>query len=318
MSLDTPEYKDFVTKHDQWIDCLDGEDRNSVSNQLKHMIWNASVFRVINEARRTAPSDEKGDVQLNGMVHGLINENFFASQAAAIRRLTEERWPLKGKNATFSLGRLLKDMGKHAYLMTREHMLAVRGLQYDSGPVEEAFLKYAYEESQKTGGSFFAPSHLSYESIDRRHEQIDRLAGIHSNQRSRDDSMPPDVFKRLKTIVSDACEDVTNHADKFVAHAASPGDPQRITVAETGISLDHLWNAHAAIGRVVNFISVYLLDGSSFVGLAYPTFNQFKYIDQPLVSRDGIAGLREVWNNYDRETHQWGNWGLDDFEAASQ
>ena len=41
-----------------------------------------------------------------------------------------------------------------------------------------------------------------------------------------------------------------------------------------------------------------------------------EYIDRPLVTTENIHYLDEVWKEYDKETHEWGNWGLDGFEAA--
>ncbi len=315
MSSRTPEYEQFKAKRDEWNECLIGDDRNSVRNQIGRMIWDAAVFRMINTARALAPLDDKDRLQLNGMIHGFINESFFVSQATAIRRLADT-YPISGKRSVFSLIGLLDDMAKHAHLMTRDHLFAVEGLPYDPEPVKEAFFEYSRERVSKGERSFFVPKQLRYQDIDRRHETIDKLAGVDPSQRSRHDSIHLEVFVKLTKMVWDVCEDVARHVNKLIVHAASPEDRKPISLGELTITLGHLWDAHEVIYKVANFVSVYLLYGSSFGGLAIPQYNQFKYIERPLVKAENIQDLREEWQRYEKETRDWHSWGLDEFAAG--
>lgn len=48
-------------KRRQWIDCLDGDDVNSICNQLLRMTWNITAFRVLMEAAfDLAPDADEG------------------------------------------------------------------------------------------------------------------------------------------------------------------------------------------------------------------------------------------------------------------
>ena len=102
MCKDTPEYSEFACKRDQWIEWLSGKDPHSITNQIIQMVWDAAVWRVINEARGLAPDAEEGGVQLNGDMHRLIDRTSFQSQAAAIRRLMDKS-RVTGNRGVYSL-----------------------------------------------------------------------------------------------------------------------------------------------------------------------------------------------------------------------
>ena len=313
MCSNTPEYEQFKAKRDQWNEWLVGEDRHSIRNQIVQMIWDGAVFRVINEARRLAPAAEEGRVQLNGMTHKLINEGFFASQANAIRCLMD-RWQAKGEKGVYSLYGLLDDMQKNACLMTRENIFAAEGLEYDYEPVRVACYEYGGNQSKAGKGMFMVPQHLNWHRLEKRHKQIDRLSGADNSKRNPDDSICLECFVRLKKKLG-VCHEVRTYVNKFIAHAATPGSRASVNADDLTITLGHIWDAHEAICKVANFVSIYLLGGSSFGGLAIPQFDQFKYIDRPLVNAENIHNLRDEWERYDKETHKWGLWGLDEFEA---
>ena len=76
-------------KRKQWLKVLAGEDRHSIIKQLSQLAWNAASFQVVNEARRVAPSDPEGGVQLNGLMHQLLDRGFFSNQVVGIRRLND-------------------------------------------------------------------------------------------------------------------------------------------------------------------------------------------------------------------------------------
>lgn len=306
--------REYEAKRTEWTRWLDGDDRHSVMNQITRMIWDAAIFRVINEARRLAPKDLEGGVQLNGMIHDLINRGFFVGQANAIRRLTDKSLAA-GSRGVYSLHGLLEDMEKHAHLITREHIFAAEGLAYDGKPVREAFEEYCQQQERAGNGGCGVPNSLDWLRVDERHRQIDRLAGVAKNKRSRKDAVRPECFGRLKKKL-DVCGKLSAYVDKFIAHAATPGSRALVKADELNITLGNLWEAHEAVCTVANFVDVYLLTGTSHGFLAVPQYNQFKYIDQPLIAKEVVARLHEVWHEYDLETHKWAAWGMAQFEAG--
>ena len=310
----TPEYRKFKNKRKLWVDCLSGDDRHSVQRQISKMLWYAAAFRVVNEARRLAPPAKEGGVELNGTVHCLLDHGFFTSQMIAVRRLND-RSGLRGKEGVYSLGGLLRDMMASADLMTREHLLAAERLEYDYRPVRAEYDAYCREQERAGETGYGIPEELDWERHELRHQVIDRLACIDRKQRAPTDPIPPEVFGRLDKKMKDACRDVHNHVNKFVAHAASPESRVLVNADDNRVTLGQLWTAHETISKVANFVSIYILHGPGYGGLPIPQYDHLAHIERPLVSRDDVEKLAEEWRRYEEETQKWASWGLDEFDA---
>ena len=50
------------------------------------------------------------------------------------------------------------------------------------------------------------------------------------------------------------------------------------------------------------------LGDANYGGLPVPQYDQFQYLDRPLVSGRDVQHLRQVWMDYERETQSWANW----------
>lgn len=305
----------FKLRRNLWIECLGGDDRHSIMRQIYRMIWNAATFRVINEARRIAPPAVEGGVQLNGLMHELIDEGFFEGQELAIRRLTDN-YPLtddgRGRDV-WSLTSLLDDMQKHAPLMTRANIFAAESLEYDFDLTRQRADEYREQKLREGEQAFFFPKELDWGAIRHRHEQIDFLAGVTAEHRSPHDAVRGVVMERLKEMVRAECSDVHIHINKFIAHAASPESRQKVNADKASITLSHLYRAHTAICKTANFVDIYLLTGTCHQLLPTRHPGQFAYIDRPLVTKEGIATLSDVWDRYHLETEEWSKWGLEGF-----
>lgn len=310
--MGTSAQEQYKEKRDFWIGCFSGKDRHCILTQIYRMVWNTAVFKVINEARRIAPSAKEGGVELNGIIHRLIDDGYFESQLMAIRRLTDKSCGIDGKRGVFSLISVIDDMKSNAKLLTRENIFLGEGLEYDYEAVRAKNDQYCNHMIQVGCQTFSLPSELDWERIKQRHEELDCLCGVDKNIRSPTDSIVPKVFDLLKDKILRACENIHDHADKFVAHAASPDSRQIINADNIKISLTHLWQAHEIICRSANFIAVYLLTGGVHFVLPVPQYNQFAYIERPLISADKIRQLAEIWDKYEKETHQWQPWKPED------
>jgi len=250
MTLNTAEFREFKSKREQWIECLDGKDEHSIMLQITEMIWNAGAYRVINEARRIAEPAEEGRVKLNGMMHCLIDDGFFVSQAAAIRRLTDA-YGMTGERGVYSLTGLLDDMKENCHLMTRENILAAEGLDYDPEVVKEGYRQYCTEQRRAGKGTHFVPADLDYYRVEDRHKTIDRLAGVDQANRSRDDCIRSEIFDHLRKKVDTICKTVIEYVNKYVAHAATPASRATVKVDGSSITLGHLWKAHRNVLQVL-------------------------------------------------------------------
>jgi len=300
----------FKAKREQWLEWIAGKDAHAIRNQITRMVWEAAVFRVINEARGYAPTDSKGKVQLSGTMHQLINDCFFVSQAAAIRRLVDRGPPgassaAEGAKGVYSLYGLLADIQRHWHLLTREHILAAEGVPYDFEPIREKANEYSVQQREAVIRAYMEPEELDWRTPARRHEQIDRLTGTSKDRRTRGDSVRPELLQNLIDKLQSACRAVKKYTDMRIAHAAAPGSMATVTSAEINITLGHLWEAHEVICRVVHLVGLHILGTSINSHLAVPQFEQFEYIDRPLVSVANIPKLYDVWQDYDRLNNEW-------------
>ena len=304
-------FDEFRSKRDVWIACMTGDDLHSIMNQIRDMIWESAAYRMVNEGRRIAPSASEGGVRLNGMMHSMIDGCFFTSQMSAIRRL-QDTFKIAGTKGVYSLTGLLADMKSSVNLLTREHFFEVEGLAYDSTAIETAGLEYSMSQLRAGNKAYAVPPHLNSHIHERRHVEVDCLSGVNKEARSKNDSVQSVIFEQLEAKLGMACNEITNYVNKFVAHAATPESRKHVNADDVAVTLGHLWKCHRAICEVANFVDIFLLTGTSHGFVASPQYDQFQYIDQPLVSTDGVQHLRKAWRQFEQETETWGKYGIDE------
>ncbi len=301
----------FQEKRQFWIECFSGQDNHAIIQQIYRMVWNAAVFKVINEARRIAPVDSKGQTEINGMLHQFMDRCFFDSQFLAIRRLTDTAYALEDpKKGIFSLVALLSDMKANVFLMTRENLFLVEDLEYDYEVIQKRELEYALEQSKSGKNACWTSFKGSSHDIRSRHEQIDALCGIGADQRKPSDIIRGEVFDYLIKRVNEASENVNLRVKKYIAHAATPESREYSKADEVLITLGHLWDVHKVICQVANFTDVYLLSRASHTFLPTPQYDQFQFIENPLLASENIEQLNNAWREFEKETESWKAWGL--------
>lgn len=299
-------------KRKQWLEALNGDDRHAIVRQLIQMSWDSASFRAVNEARRLAPADPDGGVQLNGLMHSLIDRGFFTMQVVAVRRLMDS-YPLKGKKGVYSLTGLLADLRKHRNLLCRRAIFDVEGLSYDYEPIRQKLCEYVRERHVAREHAYFVPRELVWERHEDRHKVIDTLSGTDAAKRTPGDTIEDSLLANLQAKVQAACKDLIDHATKYIAHAATPESRAIVNADNASITLKHLWVVHKHLCQVASFISIYILGDACPGFLAAPQFDQFKYIDRPLIDSSQIGQLESVWNSFDTECHAWSQWGLDEY-----
>lgn len=304
----------LVEKRKQWLEALTGDDKNAIVNQLTQMAWDAASFRVINEARRLAPADPDGGVQLNGLMHRLLDRGFFIAQMVAIRRLNDT-FPLEGAKGTYSLTGLLKGISKHRHLLTRKAIFEAEDLKYDYEGVRQAADKYSADQISSGKDVYYIPKDLDWGRCELRHERIDQLAGVSSCCRCPRDLIREDVLANLTKKVESACADVITHVNKFIAHAAAPDSRQLANADELGITLRHVQEAHRHLCQVTGFLAIEVLGSSCPPFLAICQFDQFKHIEKPLIDLSNVVELDGLWHQFGNDCYAWSQWG---FEQYSQ
>jgi hypothetical protein len=306
-------------KREEWIEMLSGNDQHSINRQLAQMAWDTAAYRVINEARRLAPPvdscDATGSVQLNGMMHELVDRGFFVCQIAAIRRLSDS-YPIGGDRGVWSLTGLLEDMLKHRHLLARRSIFEVEQIEYDRAAIERKLQEFLQKRAQTGEGSYFIPADCSFRDHDSRRRDIDSLAGVNPSSRQSDDQIRETLLQGLKEKISQPCQQVINHMNKFIAHAATPQCRAIVNTEEAGITLNHLWEAQRHMCEVAGFLSIYVLGGPQQSFLPIPQYNLFQYIERPLANSADVPALRQVWNDFSTESGQWARWKPDGFSRG--
>ena len=286
-----------------------GRDIHSIRSQIYDMIFDSAVFQCINESRRYAAKNDKGNDKINKMLHYFINQSFFKTQLVSIRRLVDKDFGRvkKGKQYTvYSLYNLIEDLKKNKALLTRGNILAVRDLPYDYEQAMEEFKN----DTGYTQGPFIPPHPI--ECSEDIHRRIDSIVGIKPDKRNPDDQvLNEDGFKYFDDWL-EISQELYDYVNKYIVHAATPESRFKVLDKdEIEGALGKVLNAHKVICETACFIGNSLL----FCGFGevlsisqYGRFDQydlFEYLDEPVASKETIGELKEFWEKYRMETEQW-------------
>jgi hypothetical protein len=311
-----PSNSELAVKRRKWLEVLGGNDQHSIGRQLAQIAWDFASFAVVNEARRLAAPHPSAAAPLNGLLHELLDRGFFTSQLLAIRRLADsEQYPLEGNRATWSVTALLADMAKDRNLLTRKAIFEAEGLQYDHKVVEAKWAEWCNSAPQGPRRvARMVPPELNYHLIVMRHRDVSRLAGIASAEIKDDDAVKAEVFDDLAAKVKTSSSKVNEHVNKYLAHAAAPGDRVSIDPEAAGVTLNLLKESHKCFCQVASFLSIFVLGDAHPNFLPVPQYNLYEYIERPLVDSSHVGLLKKAWDDVDREWHEWTHWGLDGYE----
>jgi len=307
--------KDPKEKFQEWESMLVGKDMHSIRNQICNMIWDCAYFQCINESRRYAARDDKGNIKRNGPLHSFINQSFFKTQLLSIRNLTDKDFNRVQQDrpyTVYSLYNLIEDIKKNGAILTRKNILAVRDLPYDYEEVMECLrqntpkIKKGNVQIQIWGGRNINEIECS-EDI---HRRIDSIVGIKPDKRNPDDLvLNDDSFKCFDDWLKSSRE-LYVYVNKYIAHSSTP-ESRRGVSDEIEEALRKIFNAHKIICEMASFIGNKIL----FCGFGevlpisqygqFDQFDLFEYLDEPIASKETIEKLREFWEKYRRETEQW-------------
>jgi len=291
-----------------WSDCLNGDDPNSIFQQIWTMIWDTAIFHIIIKSRQSQIKKNPQEPEINGALHSFIDRNYFQSQSAYIRRLTDTSYGLTGEKGVYSVGAIINDICSYRHELTREIFFKLRNMPYDYTEVQNREREFSL--SQPLGKAFFVPSEFDWESIEEAHQIFDRLSGTTPNNRNLNDLIAERVFVRLREKVA-ACQEISNYVDKFIAHSATPESRSIQDENKSAVTFKRLWEAHQIIFEVAEFLSVILFsEGHMALAIENPTF--FEYWEKPLYEKGEIDLVRTSFEKYRKETEGWNSSGVED------
>ena len=274
----------FRLKRTEWKRCLI-DDTFSVSKQIMNMLWNDTVFRTINEARRLAHERNSDDIGFNGPLLELFDQGYVTSQVMAVRRLTDPNF-YDPSRAVISLPRLIEDMKFNSDLITRENYVCYEGTAFEGVSHEKDGINWMHWKTK--------------------HENFDRLSKVQPDKRARADKIEKQGFKHLLRELK-VCEGLRTYGNKFIAHASDSRNRISLTDNQKKITLKGLDDCYQAIIRVASFIGVVILYEHSLGGVPVPQYDHLENLDKPMVLRDDIEKLDIFWSNRVKEVDGWDN-----------
>jgi hypothetical protein len=257
----------FRLKRTEWKKCLI-DDTFSVSKQIMNMLWNDTVFRTINEARRLAHERNSDDIGFNGPLLELFDQGYGTSQVMAVRRLTDPNFYDPSR------------------AVTRENYVCHKGTAFEGVSHEKDGIKWMHWK--------------------RKHENFDRLSKVQPDKRTRTDKIEKQVFKGLLRELK-VCEGLRTYGNKFIAHASDSRNRISLTDNQKKITLQGLDDCYQAIICVASFIGVVILYEHSLGGVPVPQYDHLENLDKPMVLRDDIEKLHIFWSNRVKEVGGWDN-----------
>jgi hypothetical protein len=283
-----------------WVEALNSQDKHSIFNQFSLLAFNINSYRIINEAKRLAPVDEKGKVKLNGMLYNLLDNSFIESTLLKIRRLTES-YTLNSESMdknkdVYSIVSIINDMKDHSNLLIRKNLFEVENLEYDIELLRKKQSEYERNQLSMGNFGFFSPSEIDPSITIERHSDIDFLCNVRSDKRSEHDQISQKIFNALAKKITEKVVDINNYVNKRIAHAATP--ESEVNKSVRAFSIHEIVDTVIGLMKISNFIQHYILnEGTNMYRISLASDEiLFKYIDQPLAKIENTSDLQNKWN----------------------
>jgi hypothetical protein len=286
-----------------WKDCLARDDDfNPIFNQLRLMVWDTAIYRVILKGRELRWEENPEKPRVNAELHNFIDRNYFQSQCATVRRLVDntKKSKIYGDYGVYSIGALIKDIENHHSELTRSAFLELHEMPYDYSDVQKRKWEFIFARFFDENGTII-PRDLDWQRIEDAHVQFDRMSGVSQEKRSPDDRIKQSVFDGLRAQLS-KCDPVVKHVDKFIAHSSTP--ESRSKILDSRITFSQVWEAQRILYEIANFLraSLFLVDTML---LAVESYSFYSHWDQPLFHEDEKDRIYEVYKKYEKETDDW-------------
>ena len=184
-------------------------------------------------------------------------------------------------------------------------------VEYDVDKVKKLYDEYVNQQMSAGNNPFFVPPDLVWERIERMHAVFDALSNSKSDNRKPTDNVQKLFFENLRNKL-DQLEDIKTYAHKFIAHLASPDDRKKNDADNINITLGKIWNAHEVVCKVATLIGKIFLGGCG--GFLWTTqFDQFENIEKPFIEEENVPELKQVWDEFLKETESWAYIDIDDY-----
>jgi hypothetical protein len=294
-------YRALWRKWIAWYDHSPNEP-HSIEQQIQTMLFNDLTYRSVVSARDTVPQEIEVAARTSTLTF-LMDSGYVATQVLAVLRLLDDR------RDVISVTRLLKDVQKNRGVITREIYVSSFGLPYDPA----GWQKTGRELSQAVGVFGLEAPELTYWLQSHQlHETFDRLSGKLPDERSRADTIPNSVFKRLHAWLStDSIRNLETLRNNFLAHAAD--EASRGETKYKGVRLAELDEAQRAIIRVERVVTDLILARRvAREVVPMPPLGLFAKLDLAYATKDAENQMYNRWDELSDERNKWKQGLLDE------
>lgn len=282
---------------DRWKHAFE-KDENSIQGTLVTMAWNFASFNSIAKAVELHPVVD-GRTELNGLLFELLKSGFWAGMLLAIRRLTDAH-PLRGKLGVVSLRSIARDVQLERVRLTRRVFVTqITGLLYCAEDADREWWNFLLASEKKAA---WRPKRLDSHAIRERHKQFDFLSGTTPCTRSESDLIRQEVFDRIESRLSNLGA-IADHATIHFAHAST--DASRAGRGLASFSPADAIEAMRQLSELGELIGRWFAGSGVGNVLATPQFDQFEFLDRPLLPTSDASTLRIAWNEFADQTEKW-------------
>ncbi len=271
-------------KLDEWGLSINGEDVNSVRNQIYALIYDKAVSLTYVELSKKPNSD------LNiPLIQDFSFRHYIQIQCLRLRKITDSRPDV------YSLKRIVDDMRKHRFVLTRENILNHNGVALN---LNDAVVKEKEWLKDRELGVPFSRSYTDSLGYKKRvHEQLDKVCG---NQLM--DQMKLEIFTELDDKLAGVVE-ISNFVNKLVAHSATPESRKKVSHNDLVVSIVKIDKAMEDITGVYAFLLLFVCGSStSLVPVGWEQ-------DMGELFKGELRSVSKVWDDFDETTKKWLNWG---------
>jgi hypothetical protein len=239
----------YRAKRCQWLSWLDTDEHHAIWTTLSSMVWTDVSYRTLRQIVIGQEERNETGCLHNGLVAEQIIQGYVARQVLGIRRLLDKT------SGVISLRRLVIDLRSNWPLFTRENYVCHDGLPYD---YDAAMLKELAAHANK--GAFWAATTGpdAWGTSRMAHEQFDRLAGIESSKRAREDRLPKTLLGTIESwLDGSGAEELAHWSHAYLAHAGGPD--RRRQIEEGLVTADKISEAIRTLVRATEAVSAYVL-----------------------------------------------------------
>jgi hypothetical protein len=254
------------------------------------MVWRDVVFRTIADV---ANSDPQSALH-NPLLTEALLSGYFSTQVLAIRRLMENT-----SKPVISLTGLLKELRRSLKLMTRENVVCYDGLPYDSRAAQERVMMAQLRQ----GAGFYWGARTGRDAgmpAEQAHRKFDRLIGIQSQNRRREDRLPARIIDTLEQWLADSgADEIVKWSHTLLAHAVGSTSPTRSAIAAAAPTADKITHCINVFVRVAEAVTNSILNQSGRGMLVpMPQFNPFEKLTNPCWPAGDRATLDGYWDQH--------------------